>query len=216
MTVKTSYAPAVLVADGTADEIALPWQFFEPSDIAVTLTKNGVPTPLLLSRDYAVIGGKDGNGIPQIGMVKLRWVPEDGTEVKAERITPKVQLENYDRRFEAALDRVMLITQEAVQTVVERVVVQEVRTVREIAVPAEPTGAPVLASLPDAPDLAPLKTSILEHERAFQGVLQIIEDLRAREVDLRTTVEAMGRRIVVLEKVIIDVADAAQQKLSAA
>jgi hypothetical protein len=204
MTVKTSYAPAVLVADGTADEIPLPWQFFDPADVIVTRVKDDVRTPLLLSRDYAVIGGKDANGVPQIGLVKLAWVPEAGTEIRAERTTPKIQLENYDRRFEVAADRIMLIAQEAVQTVVEKVVVHEVRTVREVSEPApgdvlhvDPGLAPA-----EAPDVAPLKSKLLEHEKAFQGLLQIIDD--------------QSSRLARLEGLIVELADAAQQKLNAA
>lgn len=207
MTVSTSYAPAILSADGTADEVALPWQFFEPSDVVVTRIKNGVSTKLELSRDYAVIGGKDVKGIAQIGTVKMAWVPEAGTEIRAERHTPKIQIENYDRRVEAALDRVMLITQEAIRTHTERVVVQEgaapaaappVDLAPLLARMADLEARPVTVSVPVAADgtdyepfITKLQDSAIAQERAMQQFLTLAEDLHRRVATLEDMLRAL-------------------------
>lgn len=209
MTVSTSYAPAILSADGTADEVALPWQFFEPSDVVVTRIKNGVSTKLELSRDYAVIGGKDVKGIAQIGTVKMAWVPEAGTEIRAERHTPKIQIENYDRRVEAALDRVMLITQEAIRTHTERVVVQEGAVGSAPAAPpvdlgpllariAEIERRPVTVSVPVAdgtdyePFITPLQDAVIEQEKAMQMFLTLADDLQQRLAAIERVIRQMS------------------------
>jgi hypothetical protein len=110
VSVSTTTSLAQYTGNGATTVFAVPFQFFDPGDIIVTL--DGVT--LTINTDYTVTGGAD-----NVGNVTFNVVPANGTAIVIDRFTPPTQpyvFRNQGQYFavqhESAMDRIILVVQD--------------------------------------------------------------------------------------------------------
>lgn len=124
MTVGTSYTPVEVAWTTSNQVIPVPFQFFTGSLVVTEVSSLGVETVLAAGNYYTVSGGTDADGLPGTGTVTMIGAATSGSTLRVERLTPQTQTWQTNetdafpqKSIEAALDRVVLICQEAVDGV---------------------------------------------------------------------------------------------------
>lgn len=123
MTVATSYTALTYAGNGSTTAFPVTWPFFDGSLIVSIIDSGGTETVKTITTHYTVSGGTDADGLPATGTVTMLTAPASGETLKIRRDTPKLQSTSWsvtgafnDVSLEAALDRAILIAQEAVYT----------------------------------------------------------------------------------------------------
>lgn len=120
MTVSTAYAPLPFNGNGVTTAFSVTWPFYTGTLKVTLISSTGVETVKTISTHYTVSGGTDGDGLPAVGTVTMLSAPASGETLRIERVTPKTQSSVWTnggafdaKTLESALDRNLLITQEA-------------------------------------------------------------------------------------------------------
>lgn len=191
MALPQKYAPITWECDGSNRSFSVTWPFFEPDDITVTyITESKAEVVLSRGGDYKVTGGKDGNGMPAVGVIETSAVYERGALIRVERQTKISQDEAFAngafpaKRVERALDRVTMALEE---------IVHGREATEEIRVPAgsAPVSAPVQApQRHSTPDVETLVRSLLKGQADQVQAAQ--RDLAQNLAALRRQVDGLG------------------------
>lgn len=119
MALPQSYTPIIWECDGSNRSFSVTWPFFDGADLVVScITEAGQVTRLAMPSDFKVKGGKDGNGLPAVGIVETAGIYPAGSSMRIERETKIIQVEALadgpfpSKRIERALDRAMMILEE--------------------------------------------------------------------------------------------------------
>lgn len=119
MTVSTAYTVLSYSGNGATTAFAVTWPFLTGSLVVTLVASTGVETTQTLGTHYTVSGGTDSNGLPAVGTVTMITAPASGQTLRIARATPKTQATTWgendafpQKTIEAALDKLLLITQE--------------------------------------------------------------------------------------------------------
>lgn len=119
MAVSASYAPLTYAWTNTDQAFPVTWPFFSGTLRIVRIDPHGNETVKTLGTDYTESGGTDSAGLPAVGTATMIGAAQAGT-IRIERETPKTQADQWTENdpfpakvVEAALDRLILIAQEA-------------------------------------------------------------------------------------------------------
>lgn len=200
MALPQKYAPITWECDGSNRSFSVTWPFFEPDDITVTyITESKAEVVLSRGGDYKITGGKDGNGMPAVGVIETSAVYERGALIRVERQTKISQDEAFAngafpaKRIERALDRAMMVLEE---------LAHGREATEEIRVPAgsAPVSAPVQATpRHSTPDVETMVRGLLKgHADQTQAAQR---DLAQNLAALRRQVDGLGHTPPVIQPI---------------
>lgn len=186
MALPQKYAPITWECDGSTRAFSVTWPFFEADDLIVTyITESKTEVALKRGGDYKVTGGKDGNGMPAVGIVETSAIYEPGALIRVERQTTISQDEAFAngafpaKRIERALDRAMMALEE---------LAHGREATEEIRVPAG--SAPVTRSI------EPQRHATADVESLVRGILKGQADqAQAAQRDLAQNIAALRRQV---------------------
>lgn len=186
MALPQKYAPITWECDGSNRSFSVTWPFFEADDLIVTyITESKAEVTLKRGGDYKVTGGKDGNGMPAVGVIETSAIYERGALIRVERQTTISQDEAFAngafpaKRIERALDRAMMALEE---------LAHGREATEEIRVPAG--SAPVTRSI------EPQRHATADVESLVRGILKGQADqTQAAQRDLAQNLAALRRQV---------------------
>lgn len=186
MALPQKYAPITWECDGSNRSFSVTWPFFEADDIVVTyITESKAEVQLKRGGDYKVTGGKDGNGMPAVGVIETSAIYERGALIRVERQTTISQDEAFAngafpaKRIERALDRAMMALEE---------LAHGREATEEIRVPA--------GSAPVTRFIEPQRHATADVESLVRGILKGQADqTQAAQRDLAQNIAALRRQV---------------------
>ena len=170
------------VGNGIVKEFAIPFKFFEDSDIEIYFKSNAVPQKLLsIGDDYVLSGAGNDNG----GTAVLVKTPESGDKIVILRVVPMTQEVDYRENEifpaetqERALDKLTMEVQQLNE-----------KLTRSVIVPVTGDGSPeeiveeVLAAQADVDEWAKEASSSAQAAQSAQTAAQTARDEAVAAVD---------------------------------